>query len=155
MTNDKEYLTKEKYEEFKNELEDLKKNRRKEVAEHLGYARSLGDLSENAEYQEAREEQASVESRIAHLEDILKNTEIVSSHHSDYVEVGSTVTVEKTDNKEQKTFDIVGSEEADIDKNKLSINAPIVEAMAGKKEGDTFTFSIPSGDVTYKIVKIK
>jgi len=89
--NTQEYLTKEKYEELVMELDNLKKVKRKEVAESLEYAKSLGDLSENAEYQEAREWQANIEDRIAKLESILKTAEIVSNYHGDTAGIGSTV----------------------------------------------------------------
>src|ERR1035437_5073135 len=94
--NEKEYLTKEKFDEFKKELNELKNVRRKEVAESLEYSKALGDLSENAEYHEARDMQATIEDRIAKLEDLLKNAVIISDHnHAGTVGVGSTVTVEK------------------------------------------------------------
>lgn len=150
---DKEYLTKEKFEEFTKELAELKGKRRKEVAESLEYAKSLGDLSENAEYHEARDTQATIEDRIARLEELLKTAQIVSSNTGDTVNVGSTVTVEK----DGKKFDysIVGSEEADVIANKISMKSPFGQAILGKKKGDTFSFTAPSGELTYKIISIK
>src|SRR5438309_947573 len=94
-----EYLTKEKYEEFTKELSELKGKRRKEVAENLEYAKSLGDLSENAEYHEARDVQATIEDRIAKLEELLKTATIISEHETSAVNVGSIVTVEKDGKK--------------------------------------------------------
>lgn len=150
---DKEYLTKEKFDEFTAELAELKGKKRKEVAESLEYAKSLGDLSENAEYHEARDTQATIEDRIARLEELLKTAQIVSSNTGDTVNVGSTVTVEK----DGKKFDysIVGSEEADVIANKISMKSPFGQAILGKKKGDTFSFTAPSGELTYKIVSIK
>ena len=116
----KEYLTKEKFEELKKELEELTTVRRKQVAENLEYAKELGDLSENAEYHEAREEQAMIEDRIAKLEEILKSAEIMAMHHTEAVNVGSTAVLEKTGNGTPLKFKIVGSEEADISQGRLS-----------------------------------
>ena len=119
--NEHEYLTKEKFDEFTKELAELKGTRRKEVAESLEYAKSLGDLSENAEYHEARDVQANVEDRIAKLEELLKTAEVVSSHATNAVNIGSVVTVEKDGKK--STYTIVGSEEANIVANKISIRS--------------------------------
>jgi len=154
MAEKKEYLTKEKHAEFTKELTALKTVRRKEVAEHLEYAKSLGDLSENAEYQEAREEQAMIEDRIMKIENMLKSAEIVSNHHSDKVDVGSTVTIEKEDGK-KLSYKIVGSEEADIKQGKLSVRSPLGEAMLEKQKGEKFSVRTPAGVVNYKIVGIE
>ncbi len=148
-----EYLTKEKFEEFTKELQELKGKRRKEVAESLEYAKSLGDLSENAEYHEARDVQATIEDRISKLENLLKNAVIVTSHHGGAVTVGSEVTVEKAGKK--FTYSIVGSEEADVISNKISIKSPFGQAVMGKKKGEQFTFKSPTGELSYKIVEIK
>ncbi len=152
MNESHEYLTKEKFDEFTKELTALKGTRRKEVAESLEYAKSLGDLSENAEYHEARDVQATVEDRIAHLEQLLKTAKIVSNHETGSVNVGSVVTVEKA----EKTFvyTIVGSEEASVMNNKISIRSPFGQAILGKKKGEKFTFTTPNGEVTYSISNI-
>ncbi len=152
---EKEYLTKEKFQELQTELEHLKKNRRKEVADHLEYAKSLGDLSENAEYQEARDEQASVEERINKLENLLNNAQIVVQHHATSVDVGTTVTVIKTGDKKEIVYKIVGSEEADTKAGKISYKSPLGQAITGKVKGDSFTFSTPGGKVSYKVIDIK
>lgn len=149
-----EYLTKEKFEELKQELDNLKSTKRKEIADSLEYAKQLGDLSENAEYQQAREMQATTEERIAKLESILKSAVIVALHHSDKVEIGSTVTVVKEGDKEKKNFKIVGSEEADTLQGKISYVSPLGSALMGKKKGESFSFSTPKGSVNYKIVDI-
>ncbi len=152
--NEKEYLTQEKFDEFTKELADLKGKRRKEVAENLEYAKALGDLSENAEYHEARDMQATVEDRIMKLETLLKNAVIVSAHATTgTVNIGSVVTVEK--DKKQTTYTIVGSEEADVISNKISIRSPFGQAILGKKKGDSFTFSAPNGDMTFAVVEVK
>jgi len=153
MKDEHEYLTKEKFAEFTKEVEHLKTVRRKEVAENLEYAKGLGDLSENAEYHEARDMQASTEDRIAKLEMILKSAIIVSSHNTEAVSVGSIVTVRK--GKEEKTFTIVGSEEADMSLAKISVRSPFGSASLGKKKGESFIFSTPSGMMEYTIVDIK
>jgi len=154
-----EYLTKEKYDEFVKELDFLKKVRRKEVAESLEYAKSLGDLSENAEYHEARDIQANVEDRIAHLESVLKSVKIVSSHSTDAVAIGSVVTVKKEGGKdakdEGKVYTLVSSEESNISAGKISVSSPFGEAIMGVKKGEIFTFSAPAGPITYKVVEIK
>jgi transcription elongation factor GreA len=149
---DKEYLTKEKFDEFTAELAELKGKKRKEVAESLEYAKSLGDLSENAEYHEARDTQATIEDRIARLEELLKHAHIVSSNTGDTVNVGSKITVEKDGKKFE--YSIVGSEEADVIANKISMKSPFGQAILGKKKGESFTFKAPSGEITYKIVSI-
>lgn len=151
-----EYLTKAKFEELERELNHLKTTRRKEIAEHLEYARSLGDLSENAEYHEARDMQAAIEERIRKLEDILQSAKIVSDKKSDTVELGSTVVVQKEKEKETHRYQVVGSEEADMRERKISHLSPLGEAMMGKKKGESFTFETPSGGkMTYKIIEIE
>ena len=150
------FLTSEKFEELKKELEHLKTVRRKEVAESLEYARSLGDLSENAEYQEARDMQAAIEERIGHLEAVIKEAKIVShSKRGEMVGLGNTVTIEKSGEKDHRTYTIVGSEEANIHEHKLSYLSPLGEALRGKGKGDSFTFSTPNGKQAYKVLEIK
>lgn len=152
--NEKEYLTQEKFDEFKKELEYLKTVKRKEVAEQLEYAKSLGDLSENAEYHEARDSQAITEDRIAKIEGILKSALIIAEHGvTGSVNVGSEITVEKNGKKSE--YSIVGTEEADALSGKISIKSPFGQAVIGKKKGDSFTFNAPSGSVTYKVIDIK
>lgn len=154
MDQNKEYLTQEKFDELKVELEHLRRVRRKEVAENLEYAKSLGDLSENAEYHEARDEQAKIEERISQLESVLKVAEIVKPHHSSVVEIGSTVTVQKKDDPKEKTFAIVSSEESDIEAGKISYRSPLGESLLGKKKDDTFSLVTPNGTMQYTVVSI-
>ena len=152
---EKEYLTKEKFEALEKELDNLKKVRRKEVAEQLEYAKSLGDLSENAEYHEARDMQGVVEDRIQKVENILKSAVIISSHDTSAVAVGSVLTVAKVGEKDEKVYTIVGTEESDLSQGKISVRSPFGEAALGKKKGESFTYEAPSGSITYKIISIK
>ena len=151
----KEYLSKEKYNELEEELKDLETVKRREVADKLEYARSLGDLSENAEYNDARNEQSEIESRINYLTELLKNAEIVKQHHSTKIEVGSTVTVQKKGSDEKNQYQVVGGEESDISLNKISYESPLGHAMLGKIKGEEFSFKTPAGtNVEYIIVDI-
>lgn len=152
---EKEYLTQEKFDELKKELVLLKSEKRKEVADALEYAKSLGDLSENAEYQEARDMQAKLEHRISHLETVLKLAVIVQPRHSDVIGIGSTVVVMKTGDSKECTYCLVGSEEANTAEGKVSDQSPMGEAMIGKQKGDTFVCCAPSGDRHYKILEVK
>ena len=115
-----DYITKEKKKELENELNDLKGPKRKEILENLEYAKSLGDLSENAEYHQTREDQGKLEGRIAKIEQILRSSQVVSQSGGDIVEVGSKVVVEKDGSKEKQTYLVVGSEEADMALGKIS-----------------------------------
>ena len=125
------------------------------MAEQLEYAKSLGDLSENAEYHEARDIQGVVEDRINKLVVILKNAVIVSSHSTETVAAGSVVTVIKEGDKNEKVYTIVGGEESDLASGKISVHSPFGEAIMGKKKGQSFSYNAPSGPITYKIISIK
>lgn len=150
-----EYLTLEKKKELETELTQLKSVRRKEIADSLEYAKSLGDLSENAEYHQAREDQANCEDRINHIEQILKNAVIMEAGTVEGgVHVGSTVTVLKKGTKEEKTFALVGSEEADSISGRISNESPLGKAILGKKKGDKVTVHAPKGEMEYVIVSI-
>lgn len=157
MKEEREYLTKEKFDQLNAELKDLKTVKRKEVAESLDYARGLGDLSENAEYHEARENQANIEDRIAKLESMLKNATIMTheTSHGEHVRIGSTALVEKAGDKVTRKYKIVGSEETDMAAGKLSNRSPLGAAILGKKVGESFTFNSPAGAMTYKVVGIE
>ncbi len=149
------FLTKEKYDELKKELDHLKTVRRKEVAESLEYARSLGDISENAEYQEARDMQAAIEERIQYLEQVIKEAKIVAHvKKGDAVGLGSEVTIKNDKEKESRTYTIVGSEEANIHAHKLSYLSPLGEALMGKTKGDSFTFETPGGKQSYTVLNV-
>lgn len=151
----KEYLSKEKFKELSVELEMLKTVKRKQIAEELEFAKSLGDLSENAEYHEARESQAALEDRISQLESVLASAEIMAVHHSNTVEVGAKVHIKKTGDKTEKKYTLVGSEETDMERGKISFKSPLAQAMLGKKKGDEFTFKTPAGVVKYTIISIE
>jgi transcription elongation factor GreA len=149
-----EYVTKEKAKELEVELKTLKTERRKEIADALEYAKSLGDLSENAEYAQAREAQAQVEERIARIEHILRSAKIVTKHHSSIVEVGSTVHVVKSGTRTPVTYMIVGAEEADTALGKISLHSPLGTSLMGKSAGDTAIMTTPKGEIKYTIKSI-
>lgn len=137
------------------ELDNLKTVRRTEIAKNLEYARSLGDLSENAEYQEARDLQAATEERIRKLEDLVKHAKILTDgKKKSEVSFGSKVSIKKSSSPDVHEYTIVGSEEADMRVHKLSHLSPLGAALMGKKKGDTFTFDTPNGKQTYSIEKV-
>ncbi len=148
-------VSQEKFDEMIKELEHLKTVRRTEIAKNLEYARSLGDLSENAEYQEARDLQAATEERIKKLEELVKNTHIVTDgKRKSEVSFNSKVSIRKEEGTEVHEYTIVGSEEADMRVKKLSHVSPLGAALMGKKKGDVFTFTTPAGKQTYIIEKV-
>ncbi|MGC9046627.1 MAG: transcription elongation factor GreA [Minisyncoccia bacterium] len=150
---DKAYITKEKLEALKKELEELKNKGRKEIADRLKQSKELGDLSENSEYQEARESQARLENRIRQIEEILKKAILIKKDSSsDVAKIGSVVTVKK--NKELVEFTIVGSEEADPVKGFISNESPLGKNLLGKKVGDIIEINTPRGKIQYEILKI-
>jgi transcription elongation factor GreA len=155
MNEDVTYLTKEKFDELKAELEQLKTVRRREVAEQLEYARSLGDLSENAEYEEARNMQAATEDRIRQIEEDLSHASIIEYTKGNTVSLGSMVTIQKQGEKEERTYELVGSTEASMQEHKISHLSPLGSALMGKKKNDVFVFETPKGAQKYKIVNIK
>ncbi len=155
MINGKDYISIEKKVELEAELAELKGPKRQAVLEGLAFAKSLGDLSENAEYHNAREEQGRLEERISQIEEILKNSEIVTKHGNANVDVGSVVIVQKEGEKDKKTFTIVGAQESDMAKGMISHNAPLGQALIGKKKGEKITFTTPGGKTQYTIVDIK
>lgn len=144
-------ITDEGKRELEKELEELK-GRRGEIADKIAEARDYGDLSENAEYDAAREEQGLVESRIAEIEDILLNAEIIKSGTSSKVGLGSKV--ELKTGKKTVTYTVVGPVEADPLEGRVSNESPIGEALMGKKVGDKVTITTPKGEITYEIVSI-
>src|SRR3990167_2804493 len=158
MKQTKDYITEEKRKALEEELKDLKCPKRKEILEALAYAKSLGDLAENAEYHQAREDQGKLEARIAKIEQILRSSEVVSGGGGEMIEVGSKVVVQKENHgknqDEKKTYIIVGSEEADMAQGKISNRSPFGEALFGKKKGANISFDTPKGKVHYKIVSV-
>jgi len=153
---DKETIvSQDKFDEMTKELEHLKTVRRTEIAKNLEYARSLGDLSENAEYQEARELQAATEERIRKLDELVKHAKIQTDNKKkDVVGFGSKVAIKKSGVSEAHEYTIVGSEEADMREHKLSHLSPLGAALMGKKKGEVFTFETPNGKQTYSIEKV-
>jgi len=149
------YITEEKKQALIEELDYLKNTKRKEILESLDAARALGDLSENAEYHQAREDQGKAEDRINQIEHMLKSAVVVKKHSSSHVEIGTTVKVKKDGVKDTITYSIVGAEEADMAKNKISNKSPLGEALFGKKKNDVISISTPKGLVKYTIVDIQ
>lgn len=148
------YLTKERLEELKVELARLKKEGRQEIAERLKRAKEYGDLSENAEYSEAKDEQARVESRIFELENILRNASIIKkTSGKDTVQIGSTIEVKKA--SKVLKYTIVGSNEAKPEANLISNESPLGSAFLGKKPGDVVEVQTPIGKTEYKIMRIE
>lgn len=148
------YVTQKKLTELKAELEHFRSVRRLEVADRLKRAKELGDLSENSEYMEARDEQQFVESHISQLEDIIKNAQIITmTHGTKTVEIGTTFVADKAG--KQFTYTIVGADEAKPEKGMISNESPIGKAFLGRKLGDTITVSTPAGESKFKIAEIK
>lgn len=155
MANAKEvYLTSDGLEELKQELEDLKLVKRPEVIQALKEARALGDLSENAEYDAARHEQAVVESRITELEKMIENAVIIENIKTDCVGIGTKVKLEYVEDEETEEYSIVGSQEADPFENKISNESPIAQAIMGLKVGDIASVASPNGQYQVKVLEI-
>lgn len=149
------YLTPQGFLDLEAELNDLKLNKRPAVIQALQEARALGDLSENAEYDSARNEQAQVEGRIKELEFKLEHCQVMDGGNKDIVSVGSTVTIDYVDDDDDtEVFSIVGSMEADPFENKISNESPIGKAILGKKVGDICDVPSPNGSYQVKVVKI-
>jgi transcription elongation factor GreA len=147
------YITKDGLDKLRAELDEMLAVRRPEIAQRIHDAKEHGDLSENAEYEDAKNEQAFVEGRIQTLEALIKNATIIDENHStDHVQIGSTVAVESPDGKE--TFTIVGSTEAKPAEGKISNESPVGRALLGKKKGEKVVVKVPAGDFTYKILSI-
>jgi transcription elongation factor GreA len=153
MNNKPAYLSKEKLAELRTELEDMVNVKRAEVAARIHEAKEHGDITENAEYEDAKNEQAFVEGRIQALSALIKNAVVIEENHSTtHVQIGSTVTIRSQDGKE--IFTIVGSAEAAPADGKISNESPVGRALLGRKKGDEVTVSVPAGDYTYKILSI-
>ncbi|WP_409297536.1 transcription elongation factor GreA [Peribacillus sp. SCS-26] len=149
-------MTKQGKEKLEQELEYLKSVKRKEVVERIKIARSFGDLSENSEYDSAKEEQAFVEGRITTLENMVRNAKIIEEDdlNSDTVSLGKSVTFVELPDGEEETYTIVGSAEADPFEGKISNDSPIAKSLIGKKVGDEVTVQTPGGDMFVRIVTI-
>lgn len=155
MRQKKEFLlTSEGYLDLETELNSLKSEDRPRIIEAIKEARAQGDLSENADYDAARDEQAKIEARIQELEYMLEHAKIIEKTSGDKVAVGTTVTVKYVDDDEEEEYSIVGSMEADPFENKISNESPIGKAIMDKKVGDTISVESPNGSYDIKIVKI-
>lgn len=158
MEEKKNLLTREGLQKYEEELQYLKVVRRKEVAQKIKEAREQGDLSENAEYDAAKDEQRDIEARIEELEAILKHVEVVDVEEqggAKTVIFGGTVVVRDMEFKEDVTYKIVGSKEANILQGKISNESPLGIALIGHKVGDTIKVDAPAGEIKYKIIEIK
>ena len=149
------YLTQQGLDDLKKELDDLINVRRPENIQAIKEARALGDLSENAEYDAARNEQAEIEGRIKQLEKMLENVSIITDVGTDTVSIGNTVSIKYVDDEEEDEYKIVGSQEADPFESKISNESPIAQALFDHKVGDIVTVESPNGNYEVEIVEIK
>ena len=154
--NMKQMYTKQGYQDLLDELKYLKLTRREEIKEQIAVARGFGDLSENAEYDEARNEQAKVEARIQELEALIENAEIIDESNMDVrsISLGSVVKLYDEDFGEEITYNIVGSNQADPLEKKISDQSPIGRALMGKKAGDSVTVTAPAGELRFKVLEV-
>lgn len=149
------YVTEQGLADMKKELDYLKTEKRPKVIAALKEARALGDLSENAEYDAARSEQADTENRIVTLEKMIENAIVIKEGAKDLVSVGSTVVIEYLEDGEKDEYTIVGVKEADPFANKISNASPIAKAILGHKQGETVVVASPNGDYKVKVAEIK
>ena len=149
-------MSRESYDKLVAELDDLKINKRKEVAERLKVARSYGDLSENAEYDEAKNEQAILEAQINELQYTIDNAEIVEDDNISVDEIGmsSKITIKRLDNGKVQTFTIVGTNHANVKEGLISDESPIGKAAMKKRVGDIFIVEAPAGELKFEVVEI-
>ena len=150
-------VTESSYQKLKEELDYLKNVKRKEAAENVGIARSFWDLSENSEYDEAKNEQAKIEAQISELEETISHAKVISDHEiqTDMVNVGISVTVYDMDYDEEVEYQIVSSREVDPLENKISDQSPIGKALIGTKVGDIISVEVPDGVAKFKVMKIE
>ena len=150
------YLSQQGYEKLKNELEYLKIKKRRELAKDIGVARAHGDISENAEYDAAKDAQGMNEKKIAELEEKLGQAQIIdeSQMSSDEALIGATVHMLDTDTNEGEIYTLVSEPEADYANNKISVTSPVGTALLGHKVGDEVKIEVPAGTLNYKITKI-
>jgi transcription elongation factor GreA len=150
------YMTEEGLEELKDELHRLKTKERSRIADEIAEARAKGDLSENAEYDAAKEEQGKLEARISKLEDTIARARIVDEKNVDSSKayILSDVTVENLTTGAKQTYTLTSEQEADVSENKISVDSPIGKGLLGKEEGDVVEIDVPAGTVELKIVDI-
>ncbi|MFT7327933.1 MAG: transcription elongation factor GreA [Crocinitomicaceae bacterium] len=149
--NEQEFLTKEKKKSLEVEIEHLKTSVRANILERLAFSKSLGDLSENAEYHDSKDAQGKNEARISQIEYILKNAVVVEVNTDGTVGLGSKVVLVKKETGEEKSYQLVGNEEADFSAGKISFESPIGAALMSKKKGDAVGVTTPKGEIIYKI----
>ena len=155
---EKEPITSQGLESLKKELGELKNTKRPKVIEAIAEARAHGDLKENAEYHAAREDQAKIESRIIEINDLIARANVIDVtklEKKDSVIFGSTVSLFDLENKQKKTYKIVGKDEADLTKNYIYFKSPIGKALIGKNKKDLVTVNIPSGEKNFEIIKVE
>ena len=157
METKKNVLTQEGLQRYEDELQELKVVRRKEVAQKIKEAREQGDLSENAEYDVARDEQRAIEARIAELEAIIKNAEVIDTEAmtEDAVNVGHTVRIRNEEMKRELEYHIVGSSEANAAQGRISNESPIGRGLLGHKVGETIAVEVPAGEIHLTILEIR
>jgi len=144
------YISKDGLEKLRHELEEMVSLRRPEIAQRIHDAKEHGDLTENAEYEDAKNEQAFVEGRIQMLEALIKNATLIDEHHTnDHVQIGSTVKVDGPDGAQ--SFTIVGSTEAKPTEGRISNESPVGRALLGKRKGEKVVVHVPAGDFTYTV----
>jgi len=156
--NTKVPMTVEGEKALREELSDLKKVQRPRISQAIAEAREHGDLKENAEYHAAREQQSFCEGRIQEIESKLSNAQVIDVNSitpTGKVIFGTTVTIVNVDTEEEVRYQIVGDDEADVKRNKISVNSPIARALIGKEEGDEVTVKTPGGNVDYEIDKVE
>jgi transcription elongation factor GreA len=156
-TVDKNYLSREGYEKLEEELKDLKTRGRKEIAEEIAEARAKGDLSENAEYDAAKEAQGMLEKRIAELENALANARILDEEDikTDKAYLLSTVTIYNHNVEKEVKYTLVSKDEANFKKNKISVESPIGQAILGREIGETFEVDVPAGKLKLEVKNIE
>ncbi len=157
MEEKKNILTYEGLKKYEDELHELKVVKRKEVAQKIKEAREQGDLSENAEYDAAKDEQRDIETRIEELEKILKNVEVVAEEDvtSDRINIGCTVRIQDVEEGFEEEYSIVGSTEANSLENKISNESPVGKSLIGAAVGDEVTVMTPAGEFKYKVLEIR
>lgn len=150
-------VTEAGYQKMKEELDYLKNVKRKEAAEAVGVARSFGDLSENSEYDEAKNEQGKIELKIHELEEMLNHAKIINDQEiqTDVVNIGVTVKLHDIEYDEDIVYNIVSSREVNVKENKISDQSPIGKALIGAKVGDTVTVEVPDGTIKFKVLEIE
>ena len=155
--SDDVYLSQEGFQKLSDELERLKTKERRKISKAIGEARLQGDLSENAEYDAAKEAQAHNERRVSELESQISRARIIDNENipKDKAYIGAIVTIEDFESDEEIIYTLVSQEEANYEEGKISITSPVGKALLGKKLNDEVAISVPAGDLRYKIIKIE